>query len=64
MILPRDYVTPAQRFGRLYNHDPRHFRFQRQSQNSRWFEGSRKSFRIKLAALGVLLAILAVIIRW
>jgi hypothetical protein len=64
MILPRDYVTPAQRLGRCYNHDPRHFRFQRNSQNSQWLEGSHNSLRIKLAALGVLLAILAAVIRW
>jgi len=58
MILPRDYVTPAKRLGRLYNHDPRHYRFMRQWQGSQWIEPSSGSVGIRIVILVLLLVIL------
>ena len=69
MILPRDYVTPAQRLGRPpvkrrlkpFNgnvYDERHFRFMRQSHGSQWIDPSRGSVGMRLVILGYLLIIL------
>ena len=57
-----DYVTPAERLGKLYDYQANHYRFQRQPQNPGWLERSRSSLGMKLAALGILLVILAALV--
>ena len=70
MILPRDYVTPAQRLGRPpvkrrlkpFNgnvYDERHFRFQRHPQS---FHVEGEPVTVKLFILGYLLVLLAALL--
>jgi hypothetical protein len=64
MNFPTDYVKPADRLGKLYDYQANHYRFQRQPQDHRWLERHRSSRGLRLMTLGILLAILAVVIRW
>jgi hypothetical protein len=64
MNFPTDYVSPKERLGRLYDYQANHYRFQRQPQDYRWLECHRSSRGLRLMTLGILLAILAAVIRW
>lgn len=58
MKFPTDYVSPAERLGRLYNYQANHYRFQRQPQDYRAVVCYRRSVGLRLIAAGIVLAIL------